>query len=141
MPLELHELSGETEFPALVDSLWRGYDQPFNGFWEILKGPSKEECIARYQLWHTSDPTSHWLYVKDSETGQVAGAIQWNIFETNPYINGAPSVTADWWPEGMYPTTLRLHINTILLNFANRPPQGNSRPTVRRLLLGQTQQV
>lgn len=102
MPLELHELSHDSEFPGLVDALWRGYAEPFNGFWEILKGPSLEECAERYRTWHRADPTSHWLYVTDSETKKVVGAMQWNIFETNPYSNGeAPSLAAYWWPEGM----------------------------------------
>ncbi|OKL57708.1 hypothetical protein UA08_06902 [Talaromyces atroroseus] len=124
MPLELHELSGDAEFPALVDGLWRGYDQPFNGFWEILKGPSKEECIARYQSWHKADPTSHWLYVTDSETNQVAGAMQWNIFETNPYINGPPSLPAYWWPEG----TLKEIADQLFAGFFSGRPSRFGRP-------------
>lgn len=68
MPFELHELSHHSEFPALIDGLWRGYAEPFNAFWEILKGPSQEECVERYQTWNKADPTGHWLYVTDSET-------------------------------------------------------------------------
>lgn len=101
MPFELHELSHDSEFVALIDGLWRGYAKPFNAFWEILKGPSQEECVQRYQAWHKADPTSHWLYVTDSDTKKVVGATEWKIFETNPYSNGAPSLSAYWWPEGI----------------------------------------
>lgn len=101
MPLELHKLADDAEFPALVDGLWRGYAEPYNGFWEILKGPSQEECTQRYAAWNKADPTGHWLYVTDSETKKVVGAMQWQIFETNPYVNGVPSLPAYWWPEGM----------------------------------------
>lgn len=101
MPFELHELSDDSEFPVLIDGLWRGYAEPFNSFWENLKGPSQEECVERYQAWNKADPTSHWIYVTDSETKKVIGAMQWNFFETNPYGNGAPSLPASWWPDGM----------------------------------------
>lgn len=100
MPLELHELSHHSEFPALIDGLWRDYAEPFNAFWEILKGPSQEECAERYQAWHKADPTGHWLYVTDSDT-KVVDAMEWNIFETNPYSNGALSPPPYWWPQGM----------------------------------------
>lgn len=100
MPLELHELSSDAEFPELVDGLWRGYTEPFNGICEILEGSSLEECSERYKSWHNTDPTSHWLYVTESGSKKVLGAIQWNIFEANPYINGPPSLSAYWCPEG-----------------------------------------
>jgi len=80
---------------------YEGYAKPFNGFWEILKGPSQEETCARQLSWHKADPTGHWLYVVDTDTKEVVGGVQWNIHETNPYANGPPTLPAYRFPEGM----------------------------------------
>lgn len=101
MPVELHELSTDAEFRPIVAAEYEAYSKPFNGFWEILKGPSQEECAGRQLSWHKGDPTSHWLYVADTDTKEVVGAMQWNIHEANPYANGPPALPAYWWPEGM----------------------------------------
>lgn len=100
MPLKLNELTSDDEFPGLVATLYNSYSKPYNGFWDILKGNSEEECQARYMQWHKADPTSHWIYVTDTETGQVIGGAQWNIFEKNPYLESKPPMAAYWIQEG-----------------------------------------
>lgn len=100
MVLELHQVTTDTEFGPLVAAEYAGYAQPFNGFWEILKGSTQEETTSRQLSWHKPDPSSHWLYVKDTETQDVVGGMQWNIYETNPYANGPPQLPAYWLPEG-----------------------------------------
>jgi hypothetical protein len=103
MSFTLHEVSNDAEFESIMVVANAGYSNPFNGMWEILKGPSMEqsidECASRYALWHRSDPTSHWVYVSDAG-GNVLGAMQWNIHKKNPYEQGATKLPAYWWPEG-----------------------------------------
>ncbi|TVY65724.1 hypothetical protein LSUE1_G009106 [Lachnellula suecica] len=100
MPFTLHEVSRENpDFTKIVPMMHAGYSDPFNGFWEILKGPSLEECVSRYNEWHSHDPTSRWVYLTDDDTGDVVGAMGWNIHEKNPFENGSPEIPAYWWPE------------------------------------------
>ena len=33
--------------------------------------------------WHKANPTSHWNYVTDTESGGIVGETQWNMFEKN----------------------------------------------------------
>ena len=100
MPLELSELTSDNEFPQLMATLYNSYSTPYNGFWDIFKGKSGEECQARYMQWHNADPTSHWIYVKDTVTDQIIGGTQWNIYETNPYAESRPPMSAYWIQEG-----------------------------------------
>jgi hypothetical protein len=101
MHFTLHEVADEAEFPPIVAVEHESYSTPFNGFWEVLKGPSQEECAARQWSWHKLDPSSHWLYVTDDDAGgEVIAGLQWNIHEANPYANGPPVLPAYWWPEG-----------------------------------------
>ena len=100
MALKLSELTSDEEFPGLMAALYDSYSSPYNGFWDIFKGKSGEECQARYMQWHRSDPTSHWIYVTDTENGQIVGGTQWNIFEKNPYAEPKPPMAAYWIQEG-----------------------------------------
>ena len=101
MPLKLTELTSDEEFPALMTALYDSYSKPYNGFWDMFKGASGQECLERYKQWHNADPTSHWIYVTDTETGQVIGGTQWNIYEKNPYEKPGPVMQAYWIEEGM----------------------------------------
>lgn len=118
MPLRLNELTSDDEFPGLMATLYNSYSKPYNGFWDIFKGESEEECQARYMQWHKADPTSHWIYVTDTETGQVIGGSQWNIFEKNPYLETNPPMAAYWIQEGNAENSVSLlravHAKTLL---------------------------
>ena len=59
-----------------------------------------QESKERQWAWHTADPTSHWLYVEDSENGDVIGGAQWHVHEKNPWESPQPKLEAYWWPEG-----------------------------------------
>ncbi|KAI1416838.1 acyl-CoA N-acyltransferase [Hypoxylon sp. FL1857] len=124
MPLKLHELTTDDEFKAMVAVEHEAYDKPFNGFWEMLKGFSQEEFCARQLSWHRHDPSSHWLYVTDEETGDVVGGIQWNLYETNPYAKEQPALTAYWFPEG----PMRQVGDQLLLGLTTRRPRYMSKP-------------
>ena len=58
--------------------------------------------------WYKADSTSHWIYVTDTETGQIIGGTQWNIFEKNPYVETKPPMAAYWIQEGIIENTLSL---------------------------------
>ena len=100
MPLKVRELTSDEEFPGVMSTLHNSYSNPYNGFWDIFKGKSEEECQARYMQWHNTDLTSHWIYVTDTETGQIIGATQWNVFKENPYLEPKPPMAAYWIEEG-----------------------------------------
>jgi hypothetical protein len=96
----LHEQKSDDEFEAIVDCENAGYATPFNGFWEVLKGPTVEGLVKRTAQWHRDDKSSRWVYVTEEETGECVGAMEWNFYEENPYAQGAPELIADWWDEG-----------------------------------------
>ncbi|MCJ1374398.1 hypothetical protein MMC20_005630 [Loxospora ochrophaea] len=125
MALQLHELTSDAEFPALMTCLYDSYSNPYNGFWDIFKGASADECTARFTAWHNSDPTSHWLYVTDTKTGEVIGGTQWNIYKENPFASAPPSLRAYWIEEG---TELRAIADQLLSNFLAGRPHRMNRP-------------
>ena len=120
MPLKLSELTSDEEFSGLMATLYNSYSDPYNGFWDIFKGESEAECQARYMQWHKADPTSHWIYVTDTETGQIIGGTQWNIFEKNPYAVPNPPMAAYWIQEGNRVNTFSLPLRILALRCAQR---------------------
>ena len=101
MPLELKQLCTKDEFTTLVEVEREAYSKPFNSGWEILKGPSLEECRERQWAWHTADPKSKWFYVADTEAGEVIGGAEWIVHRTDPFENSSPrSLKVTWWDDG-----------------------------------------
>ncbi|KAI0177076.1 hypothetical protein BJ166DRAFT_572942 [Pestalotiopsis sp. NC0098] len=100
MPLKICHVTTDEEFKSVVEVEVEAYSNPYNGVFEITRGTSQEECYSRQLSWHKSDPSSHWLYVVDGESGQVLGGAQWNIHRTNPYEVSQPMRTAYWLPDG-----------------------------------------
>ena len=101
MSLKLHELSTDAEFGLVCAVETEAFNDPFFGFWHIFYGTSsQEEFCARQLSWHKGDPSSHWIYVTDEETGDVIGGAQWNIYEENPYATETAMLTPYWIPEG-----------------------------------------
>lgn len=98
MPLQLTEVQNVEDFKEVVIVEHKAYASPYDAFWEILKGPSIEECTQREWMWHTSTPGSCWLKVTDGD--QVVGGVEWIIHEKNPFENPQPIIKGDWWPEG-----------------------------------------
>lgn len=99
MTLQLSEVTNVAEFAELVKVEHRAYATPANTLWEVLKGPSIEECTERQWAWHTCTPNSHWLLVKEGD--KVISGAEWVIHETNPFSKPQPIVKGTWWPEGM----------------------------------------
>ena len=97
MPLKLKRVQTKEEFDPVVIVEHEAYSQPANSFWEILKGPSIEECQDRQWNWHTIDPKSNWFYVHDTESDEAVGGAQWIVNETDPFEQPAPALRATWW--------------------------------------------
>lgn len=104
------EATTRNELDAVVDLVWKAqynpYDPSFSAFFPVF-GPTagdREAAIkkSKDRLWqsHQSDSSSHWIYVEDPSTGEVVGATEWELYETNPFPEGPPKMEASWWPEG-----------------------------------------
>ena len=110
MGLLLQPVTSDDDFKELIECEWTAYETPYNGFKEIYcptlgTGPnarqdSMKECRERQLADHKEDSTSHWYKVVDSDSGQIIGGAQWNIYHENPYLNGVGHTEATWWPEG-----------------------------------------
>lgn len=112
MGLELSEIHADDEssFKELIECEWISFESPYNGFFQIYcpiigTGPNvrqdwMKESTERQLSWHREDPTSTWLKVVDSDSGQIVGGAQWNVYLENPYPNGVEHTDAVWWPEG-----------------------------------------
>ena len=57
------------------------------------------EAAERQALWHSSDPTSMWIKVVDEESGALAGAALWHIYDSNPYAKHSED-ECTWFAEG-----------------------------------------
>jgi hypothetical protein len=102
MSLKLHELTTEAEFGLVCEVETKAFNDPFFGFWKVFYGStSQEEFRDRQWSWHKDDPSSHWIYVTDVETGCVVGGAQWNIYKENPYTKETSMLTPYWLPGGM----------------------------------------
>ncbi|KAL9625351.1 MAG: hypothetical protein Q9160_000414 [Pyrenula sp. 1 TL-2023] len=100
MLFKLTEVTTDEEVGRLMEALYESYTHPYNGFWDMFKGQSDEEYIARYNEWRKLDPNVRWIYVTDTETDEVVGATQWNIYESNPFETDPPPLKAYWNEEG-----------------------------------------
>ncbi|KAJ8130094.1 hypothetical protein O1611_g3534 [Lasiodiplodia mahajangana] len=107
MPLELHEIDPEVDFPALARCLYESYEDPLQKFFyvwfpifgdtETAREDSIDEAAERLAKWHAEDPSSYWQKVIDTETGGIAGAALWNIHKQNPFTQ-EHDVEVAWFP-------------------------------------------
>jgi hypothetical protein len=111
MSLKLHELTTEAEFSPVCEVETKAFNDPFFGFWQIFYGStSQDEFRDRQWSWHKDDPSSHWIYVTDVETGCVIGGAQWNIYKENPYAKETAMLTPYWLPEGILKDLIALAV-------------------------------
>ena len=109
MPFDILQISSDTDFDELVRVEWASYEQPhcklIRLFCPILgDGPearaaSLKESTERQLSWHKEDPTSRWIKAVDHETGKIAGAACWHVYEKNPYGEQSEE-ECTWFPEG-----------------------------------------
>ncbi|XXH05946.1 hypothetical protein Hte_012389 [Hypoxylon texense] len=107
MGLQLQELQGAHDFPAIARLLYESHEDPQQDFFHVFfpihgAGPtareeSIDEATARLKQWHTEDPSSYWQKVVDTETGVIAGAALWNIYKANPFETSKP-MEVTWFP-------------------------------------------
>jgi len=116
MPFQLSEVKSQAELAEVVKVEHLAYEKPYNAFWEVLKGPSVEECAARQWAWHIGTPGSHWLKVTDGD--EVIGAAEWVIHEKSPFETAQPLITATWWPQSPLKSISDHMLNTF---FSGRP--------------------
>ena len=99
--------------------------------------------------WHKADPTSRRIYVTDTETDQIVGGTQRNVFDKDPYVEPSPPMAASWIEEGhLYifyfefstlrirnDTAFRIIADSVLNNFLAGRPHRMNRPHMRKSTL------
>ncbi|KAK6208253.1 hypothetical protein LQW54_007035 [Pestalotiopsis sp. IQ-011] len=132
MPLKLYHVTTDEIFKSVVEVEIEAYSNPYNGVFEITRGTSQEECCSRQLSWHKSDPSSHWLYVIDEESGQVLGGAQWNIHRSNPYEVAQPMRTAYWLPDDrlLLKGPMKQIGDQLVRNLRTRRPNHMSKPHI-----------
>ncbi|PQE29146.1 hypothetical protein CJF30_00004173 [Rutstroemia sp. NJR-2017a BBW] len=124
MTFQVSEATNSTEFAEVIKAEHEAYEEPFNTFWKVMKGPNIDECTERQWIWHKSMPNSRWLKVEDKDTGKVIGGAEWMVHETNPFETPQPALPAYWWPEG----PMKIASNHILQAFFEGRPSVMNRP-------------
>lgn len=134
MPYQIQDIS-EADFPALVNSMWYTYEHPPQGLFYVFapknangcasKEESIEESRQRLWEWHTSDPSSYWTKVVNTEDGEIVGGALWKLNKTNPYET-AQDEEAYWHPPG----SQREYANQVLEQYEATRSQLARRPHV-----------
>ena len=105
----VEEVCRREDLDSIVNVIWAamdGFDSSHQIFFPILgHGPECREAAiqsSKDRIWedHNSDPSSHWISVRDKATGAIVAGCQWRIYTENPFPNGTPHIEAVWWPEG-----------------------------------------
>ena len=105
----IEEVTRRKDLDSIVDVIWGamdGFDPSHQIFFPILgDGPADREAAvlaSKDRTWedHRSDPSSHWIFVRDKASETIIGGCQWRIYTENPFPNGTPHIEAAWWPEG-----------------------------------------
>ena len=109
-PYSVHELQTRAELDAVVRVIFKAQYSPYLPsiaiFFPVF-GYSEEAyetgvAAAQERLWksHTSNPSSHWVFVRDDANGEIVAATQWEWNENGtPFRNGIAKIDADWWPD------------------------------------------
>ncbi|KAL8946892.1 MAG: hypothetical protein Q9222_006771 [Ikaeria aurantiellina] len=112
IPLSLQLVNSNAEFHAVIDCEWEAYENPHNPAWKFFypiwgndassRAAAIQESLDRQiKLHHSRASVSNWIKVVDEDTGEVAGAALWLVFEENPYAEWPKEKpTCTWWPEG-----------------------------------------
>ena len=116
MPLyTTHECTDLDTFRSFIQTIWAANHHPYQPYFSAYNpvfGPTladRTDAIERscQRKWatHLATPASHWVYVLDEKSGQVAGATEWRLYEQSPYAGGESAkgglpYEADVWPEG-----------------------------------------
>jgi hypothetical protein len=106
----LKQANTKGDIDHIVDVIWAANYTPYDPIVQVIfpvlgYAPADREASlaeAKHRLWtqHLADPSSNWFYVVESESGNVVGSCQWQIFTTNPFPEGKTKLQAPWWPDG-----------------------------------------
>lgn len=109
MAFKLTVVTSDTEFDELVRCEFDAYESPQCNLKQLFfpiqdssptaRDAAIKDAVKRQTHWHRSEPTSQWIKVIDEESGNIAGAACWHIYETNPYTV-VSNEECDWWPAG-----------------------------------------
>ena len=109
MSFKVVNVNAEAEFTELVQVEWTSYEHPYcrliRLFFPIFgsdanaRATALKESTDRQINWHKEDPTSDWIKVVDSESGRVAGAACWHVYQENPYATQSDE-ECTWYPPG-----------------------------------------
>ncbi|KAI1424923.1 acyl-CoA N-acyltransferase [Xylaria sp. FL1777] len=137
MALLLSDIDPDVDFPALTRCVLEAYEdppqsfvymffQPMHGTGAVSREAAIEEAAARLKLWHTSDPSSRWQKVVDTETGKVVGGAAWNIYTTNPFeeLHELHDMEVTWYPGD----TSRTYVEKALENYGMPRYRAAQRP-------------
>lgn len=106
-PFSLIEVkTPETEMTELVRHLVTSFREPPHTYIELVFAEETfdsydaaiENLVERQTA--TLQPNCTWLKVVDEESGRIAGAACWRVFDENPYQKAADPIKCTWWPEG-----------------------------------------
>ena len=105
----LHEVTSSEEMSAIIDCQREAFKFPFNPFLVMFTPQGLDPTATRTAMiknqWdtHINELASHWLKVVDLETGNIVGAAQWHVHETDPFSGpDEHRINAVWWPEGAW---------------------------------------
>ncbi|KAL9110770.1 MAG: hypothetical protein Q9227_004762 [Pyrenula ochraceoflavens] len=109
MFFHLQEVTSASDFSEIIKLEWRSYEDPYSPLLRLFfpifgtdseaRAESLQESTDRQIKWHESDPSSHWIKVTDSSSGNIVGAANWNFFDENPYSTESDE-ECTWFKEG-----------------------------------------
>lgn len=109
MSFKLSEIVSDAEFDELARCEFDAYENPACNLKQLFfpivgslpsaREDAIKEAVERQTMWHRADPTSKWIKVVDSESGKMAGAACWHVYEADPYAV-VPEDECDWWAVG-----------------------------------------
>ena len=105
----VEEVTTREYLDSIANVIWAamdGVDPSHKVFFPVFgsQPADRETAIeaSKERTWedHNSDPSSHWIFVRQRTSGNILGGCQWRIYTENPFPNGTPEIKAVWWPEG-----------------------------------------
>ncbi|KAI0406970.1 acyl-CoA N-acyltransferase [Xylaria palmicola] len=135
MAFRLQDIDPQVDFPALARCMFESYEDPPQMFFHVFfpahsageeaREEAIKEAAERLKMWHTHDSTSYWQKVVDMDSGKLAGAALWNMYEENPFATVKKSAVT-WFPED----GSRLFVEQALDNHARPRSKAAQRPHI-----------
>ena len=145
MPLQLAEVTSDSDFDILIPLLWLSYENPRIPFLPLLFPVEDESAEAREKAvqrtkeiminMHHVDLSSHWFKVTDTDTDTIIAGARWHVHQVDPYSSAPekPFVVTSW-PEGDRRKFATMNIGQVILprmKRYRRPHLSNVQPFTR----------